>query len=65
LHLSDDDKIKFLYEQIRTECDPEKLALLGEELRSLLEKKRAEKRSKSRNDRRKEKIAEATKAKQE
>ena len=45
MDLSDDDKIKFLYEQIRNESDPEKLALLGEELRSLLEKK-AEKRSK-------------------
>ena len=43
----DDAKIKFLYEQIAKETDPEKLALLGEELRSLLEKERAQKRSKS------------------
>jgi len=46
MDLSDDEKIKFIYEQIRTEPDPVKLALLAEELRSLLEKERAEKRSK-------------------
>ena len=35
MDLSDNEKIKFLYEQIRTESDPGKLALLAEELRSL------------------------------
>ena len=43
---SDEAKIKFLYEQIAKETDPEKLALLGEELRSLLEKERKRNRSK-------------------
>jgi hypothetical protein len=47
MDLSDDEKIKFLYERIREETDAEKVAMLGEELRSLLAKERAEKRSKS------------------
>lgn len=42
----DDAKIRFLYEQIAKETDPEKLAVLGEELRSLLEEERAKRRSK-------------------
>jgi hypothetical protein len=47
MDLSDDEKIKSLYEQIRKETDPEKIVMLGEQLRSLLEKERAERRSKS------------------
>jgi|KBSMisStaDraftv2_1062788.scaffolds.fasta_scaffold265445_2 hypothetical protein len=47
MDLSDDEKIKFIYEQIRTETDPERIAMLGEELRSLLTKEGEEKRSKS------------------
>ena len=44
MEVSDDAKIKFLYEHIAKETDSEKLALLGEELRSLLEEERARKR---------------------
>ena len=47
MDLSDEEKIKSLYEQIRKETDPEKIAILGDQLRSLLQKERAERRSPS------------------